>query len=238
MTREVISVSPETPLRDVAALLAEHRISGVPVIADGTCVGIVSEGDLLPKQLGSAPRRRAPLEWLIGERTDPEELRRRAASTAAQSMSAPPVTTDEEMSLYHAARLMIDRDVNRLPVLREGRVVGIISRADLVRAYLRLDEDIVRALRENVLRRTMWLDPDTFTVEVHDGKVRMAGTADRRSTAGIIGRLAGLVDGVVEVRNDIGWEFDDTSLPASSEPDHEPGAASILAREPHAPLHR
>lgn len=237
MTREVISVSPETPLRDVAALLAEHRISGVPVIADGTCVGIVSEADLLPK-LVPASGRRAPLEWLFGERTDPQDLRRRAASTAAQAMSATPVTIEEQVPLRNAAHLMVERRVNRLPVVGDGRVVGIISRADLVRAYLRADTDIVHAVRENLLRGTMWLDPNNFSVEAHDGAVEISGLVDRRTTAAIIGRLAGLVEGVTQVRNRVGWEFDDTRLPRSMDSDREPGAASLLAREPHPPLHR
>jgi CBS domain-containing protein len=238
MTHDVVCVDPETPLREVAAILAEHRISGVPVTIDGACVGIVSEADLLPKQLGRAPKRRSPIEWIVGERMDPEELRRRVATTARNAMSAPPITTDEEMTLREAAQLMIARDVNRLPVVREGRLVGIVSRADLVRAYLRQDEDIAHALRENLLRLTMWLDPDAFSIEVRDGSVVMSGIVDRRSTAGIIGRLAGLVEGVVEVQNDIGWELDDTGLPETAEGEHESGAASIVPREPLAPLHR
>jgi CBS domain-containing protein len=237
MTRDVIAVSPETPLRDVAATLTDRRISGVPIVVDGACVGVVSEADLLPKQLSHPPSARTPLEWIFGEHPDPEELRRRAATTAADAMTAPAVTIDPDASLHEAAALMVDHAVNRLPVVADGTLVGILSRADLVRAYLRQDSDIAFAVRERVLRRTMWLDPADFEIEVHDGIVRISGTVDRRTTAGIIERLIGLCDGVVAVRSGIGCRFDDTHLEPAP-PDREPGAASIAARDHPRPMYR
>jgi CBS domain-containing protein len=237
MTREVVTVTPETPLRDVAAVLAERRISGVPVAVGDACIGIVSEADLLPKQLSRGLARRRPLEWIFGEQRDPEELRRRAATTAAGAMSAPAITIGPDTSVHEAAALMVDRDVNRLPVVADGAIVGIVTRADLVRAYLRQDADIAFAVRERVLRRTMWLDPADFEIDVHDGVVRISGTVDRSSTAGIIERLIGLCDGVVGVRSGIGCRFDDSHVEPAA-PDREPGAASIAARERPQPMHR
>ena len=92
MSAPVVTVTPETSLHEVARLLSERGISGLPVLdSDGTCVGVVSEGDVLVKQLGRpAPRR--PLEWLLGARPDAEEERRRSATTAREAMTAPPVT--------------------------------------------------------------------------------------------------------------------------------------------------
>jgi hypothetical protein len=120
--------------------------------------------------------------------------------------------------------------VNRLPVLADGQLVGIVSRADLVGAYLTMDEDIADTVREKVLHRTMWLDPDTFDVSVNEGVVRIAGTVDRRTTAGIVERLIGITDGVVEVQSELRWRMDDTDFePAGAE--REPGAASIVARD-------
>lgn len=239
MTRDVLSVAPQTPLREVARLLGERRISGVPVVDEaGTCLGVVSEADLLPKQLSRGPSRRLPLEWIFGERHDPEEVRRRAASTAAQAMSAPAVTIGPDRPLRDAAEVMVDRGVNRLPVVSEGTLVGILTRADLVRAYLGLDEEILRTVREQVLRKTMWLDPTRFSVEVCDGRVRLGGHVDRRSTARIIARLVGLVDGVTEVASGIGWEFDDSHIDLPIETEAEPGAASITARHSPQPIHR
>jgi CBS domain-containing protein len=239
MTRDVLTVAPEAPLRDVARLLSERRISGVPVVdRAGACVGIISEADLLPKQFSRGPSSRMPLEWILGDREDPEEMRRRSARTAAQAMSAPAVTIAPDRPLREAAGLMVECGVNRLPVISEGALVGIVTRADLVRAYLGLDDEILRTIREHVLRRTMWLDPARFTVEVSDGRVRIGGHVDRRSTARIITRLVGVVDGVAEVASAIGWDFDDShlDLPIDSEP--VPGSASLTARRAPQPMHR
>jgi CBS domain-containing protein len=240
MTRGVISVPPAMPLRDVARLLNEHRISGLPVVdqESGEIVGVISEADLLVKQLSRPVSRRLPMEWIIGERHDPEELRRRAATTAAEAMSSPALTIDADRPLREAAALMIDRAVNRLPVVAEGKVIGIVTRADLVRAYLRLDEEIHHAVTDEVVRHTMWLDPNALDIEVHDGVVRIAGTVDRRSTARILEKLIGLVDGVVQVESYLEWQLDDTHLKPTAETEHEPGAASMVAREHPQPLHR
>lgn len=239
MTRDVISVTPETPLRQLAEVLNEHRISGVPVVdSAGTCIGVVSEADLLAKQVSRPPTRRSPFEWIFGEHHDPEEARRRAAVTAVQAMSSPAVTIDVDRPLREAAALMVDRNVNRLPVVSAGKLVGVITRADLVRAYLRLDEEIADAVGDEVLRHTMWLDPNDFEVDVHDGVVRIAGSVDRRSTARIIERLVGLVDGVIDVQALLTWELDDTRLAPAVETEGEPGAASITARRQPQALHR
>ena len=132
--------------------------------------------------------------------------------------------------------MMIDHAINRLPVMSGGRLVGIVTRADLVRAYLRRDDDTLRVIRESVLRNTMWIDPDDLRVEVKDGHVRLEGVVDRRSTATIVARLIGLVEGVDHVESRLTWDFDDTGI-APSTPDAEPGAASLVARERPRSLH-
>jgi CBS domain-containing protein len=238
MTPDVISVPPEMQLRDVARLLSEAQISGVPVVTeDGTCIGVVSEADLLVKQLSRPMSRRLPLEWILGERHDPGELRRRAAGTAREAMTSPAVTIAEDRPLREAACLMVDRQINRLPVMSKGRLVGMITRSDLVRGYLRLDEEILRIVRDDVLRDTMWIQPDALDIEVREGIVRVGGQVDRRSTARIIEKLIGLVDGVQEVQSRLEWELDDRRLPAP-EVEREPGAASVTARERPQPVHR
>lgn len=153
-------------------------------------------------------------------------------------MSAPAVTIEADRPLRKAAALMVDRGVNRLPVVAGGQLVGIVTRADLVQAYLRLDEEILDLIRDDVLRRTMWLDPGDFDIEVRESVVRIAGTADRRSTARIIERLIGLVDGVTEVQSALEWELDDTTFEPPTEAEREPGAASVISREQPQPLHR
>jgi CBS domain-containing protein len=238
MTRHPVTASPETRLRDLARLLTDRQISGVPVVdADGRCIGVVSEADLLFKQLSRPLSRRLPLEWIIGERHDPAELRRRAALTAAEAMSAPAITITSDRPIREAAAVMVERKVNRLPVVDDGRLVGIITRSDMVRAYLRLDDEILAAVRDDVIRRTLWLDPATFEITVDDGVVHIVGLVDRRSTARILEQLVALVDGVVGVASTVTWELDDRHLqPPAAET--EPTAASVTSREQPQPLHR
>ncbi len=236
MSREVISVPPTMRLRELAQLLTEHRISGVPVIEDGAVVGIISEADVLVKQVGRPVSRRRPLEWIFGDAQDPEELRRRNAATVGEAMSSPAVTIEGDRPLREAAALMVDSRVNRLPVTSDGTLVGILTRSDLVRAYLHRDEEALRSIREQVFRKTMWLDPDAYRIDVREGIVTLGGTVDRKSTATILERLIGVVEGVDRVESELGWEFDDSRLEPSAEGEPEPGAQDITARERPRPL--
>ena len=112
---------------------------------------------------------------------------------------------------------MVDRRVNRLPVVSGTALVGIITRADLVRAYLGSDDEVARAVRDDLLCHTMWLDPADFDISVSEGIVSIAGMVDRRSTAGIVGRLIGVIDGVTAVRNAMTWQVDDTTWEPAGE---------------------
>lgn len=237
MTVDVLTVTPETPLREVATRLSERRISGMPVVDEsGRCIGVVSEGDLLFKEVGH-PRPPRVLDWLLGGPYDPDALRRRSARTAREAMSAPPVVIGPDRPLRVAADLMVGHGVNRLPVVEDDRLVGIVTRADLVRAYVRLDEEIVRTIRDEILRHTMWLDPADFEIESREGLVRVEGAVDRRSTARIVEKLIGLVDGVAGVESALTWSLDDLDLePAGGE--REPGAASLMQRERPPAMHR
>ena len=237
MTPGVTTVGPSMPLGDVARVMAEHGISGAPVVdPSGELIGVISEGDFLLKERGRPARPKGALDRIFGRRTHEADDRRLTAQTAGQAMSAPPVTIDADRAVREAAALMIDRAINRLPVMSAGRLVGIVTRADLVRAYLRRDDETLRTIRDEVLRDTMWIDPDDLQVEVKDGHVRLEGTVDRRSTATIVEKLIGLVDGVDSVHNDLRWALDDTGLtPPPGDP--EPGAASLLSRERPRSLH-
>lgn len=238
MTSDVVTVSPDSPLRDVARVLSERGISGLPVVdGDGRCIGVISEGDILFKELGprTPPR---PLEWLLGARPDAEESRRRTATTASEAMTAPAIGVEPDRPLRAAADLMVRRGVNRLPVVEDGRLVGIVTRADLVRAYLRLDDEIATTIRRDIIEHTMWLDAAAFRIEVQEGAVRISGEVDRRSTSRILVKLVGLVDGVSSVDSAIRWRLDDLDVQPSGATEREPGAASLAARERPAELHR
>ena len=122
-----------------------------------------------------------------------------AGDTAAELMTAPAVTVGPEVSVAEAAKLLDRHGIKRLPVVDDaGRLLGIASRADLLKVFLRSDEDIHREVREDVLLHTMWLDPDRFTVDVRDGVVTLAGPLEFRSLIPIAVRLVHGVDGVVD----------------------------------------
>jgi CBS domain-containing protein len=208
MTREVVTVRPGASLKHVAALLGEHRISGLPVVdGEGELQGVVSEGDILCKERGSSERR-SVLERLRRPRGIEEQLKLEAR-TAAEAMTTPARTTVPWRSVAGAAGQMLDEGINRLPVVdREGKLVGIVTRADLVRAFARSDTDIRQEIQEDVLARTLLL-PQPVTVDVEEGKVRLGGSVDRRSDAQLVAAVVTKVPGVVEVESEISWREDD-----------------------------
>jgi CBS domain-containing protein len=216
MTTGATAVGPGMPLKDVARLLLARGISGVPVVgADGEVLGVVSEGDFLVKERGSGAVAHRPLSALFGEsRETRAQLAKVAATTAGEAMSTPAVTIDADRPVTEAAALMAEHRIKRLPVTEGGRLVGIVTRADLLRAYARTDEELAATIRDDVLYRTLWLDPRQFEVAVQDGLVHIAGSVDRRSTAEMIERIASLVPGTVGVSTEIRWELDDRDLQA------------------------
>ena len=216
MSRSVQSVRPETPLKDVARLMVERGISGVPVVDEyGAVVGVVSEADFVIKERGADAIRRRPLARLLGESPEAEaEFAKVIAERAGSAMSSPAITIAVDATLREAAALMVDRSVNRLPVLDRGRLVGIVSRADLVRAYVRADAELERTIREDILTRDLWEDPAEITATVADGVVHLSGTVDRRSTAALIAHEVMRLDGVVAVESELGWDLEDDEIVA------------------------
>lgn len=214
MTASVVAVRAATPLKDVARLLVEHRISGLPVVDDdGTVLGVVSEADFLMKEQGAEAVPHRPLARLFGEsQASRSQLAKVAALTAGEAMTAPAVTIEPGRRIIEAAAIMTARGLNRLPVVEDGRLVGIVTRADLVRAYVTSDDELVRTIREEVLLRTLWLDPVPFDVQVVDGVASIRGRVERRSTAEMIERAVTLVPGIVDVNAAIEWSLDDRQL--------------------------
>jgi len=221
MTRAVVSVQRGTPIRDVAQVLVDHAISGVPVVdVDGAVLGVVSEADFLVKEQGRDAVRHRPLARILGESRESQvQLVKLAALTAADAMTAPAVTIQSGRPITEAAAVMTARGVNRLPVVDDGRLVGIVTRADLVRAYVRSDEELARSIREDVLLRILWLDPNLFTVTVTDGAASVSGRVERRSTAEMIERAVSMVPGIVSVQTDVTWTLEDSRIePPSRDP--------------------
>jgi CBS domain-containing protein len=195
MTREVITVPPGASLKEAARLLVERHISGLPVVDDQDHVlGILSETDVLRKEAGVLPEfDRSKLE----------------AHVVGEAMTAPALTIDAERPVSHAAKLMVENGVNRLPVVVDGRLVGVVTRADLVRAFVRTDAEIAQEIREDVVVRGLWLDKHSVQVKVDDGEVTLGGRVDSRTDADLLQALVGRVAGVVGVRSRLAWADDD-----------------------------
>jgi CBS domain-containing protein len=208
MTQDVVSVGPDTPIKDVAALLVERGISGLPVCENGgTVVGVLSEADLLVKQGGPPERGGGLFAWLI-DTADAPDLAKLRAHTAGEAMTAPAVTVETDEPVAEAARTMVSLGVNRLPVVEDGRLVGIVTRADLVRLFTRSDEDIAHEIREDVAGRMLWIASDRLEVEVTQGEVVLRGQVDTELEAELLEKRVMLVPGVVGVRSELGWSVD------------------------------
>ena len=211
MTTDVVYVRETTPYKELARLLATRRVSAVPVVDDrGHVLGVVSEADLLLKreqparplvQLLSAPRRR-------------RERAKARATVAAELMSRPAITIDPESTLAAAARRLHAEGVKRLPVVDAvGRLVGIVSRVDLLSSFLRSDEELYGEIVEDVIFGDLLMAPDRFDVHVKDGVVVLQGRCERRSLIPVVVRAVAAVDGVVQVENRLGYDVDDLSSP-------------------------
>ena len=212
MRENPIAVGPETPLRDIAAILVEHRISGLPVIGERLEVlGVVSEADILVKEQGLANGRRGVLGWLLADEfPDPKKL---AARTAAEAMTSPAITITPDAHVSYAARLMTESGIKRLPVVdSHGTLVGIVTRADLVRAFARPDPEIEREIREDVMERILWLDAPSVVVRVERGEARLSGRLDRRVDAELLEQFVARVPGVVSVHSTLRWSWDDRKV--------------------------
>ncbi|MER5689157.1 CBS domain-containing protein [Streptomyces sp. NPDC002205] len=207
MTDEVVSVLSVTSFKEVAKLLAQHNISGLPVLDDeDRVVGVVSESDLLSRQAAGNPMRGGAPD--VAPWTTVSSLG--AEFTAAEVMSTPAVTVRAEETAPDAARLMARRGVERLPVVDdEDRLVGIVTRRDLLRLFLRPDAEIRRRIIEDVVVGTMGLGADAVAVHVIDGVVTLEGRLENRSQIAILTRLAEQLDGVVAVIGHVTAHADD-----------------------------
>lgn len=196
MTREVLTVRPQTTLKAVARILVDNRISGVPVVGvDGSVLGVVSEGDILRKEEGARTGR---LERLLSPLADASRMKH-DAHDASEAMTTPPVTIDQGAFVAEAARTMLERGVKRLPVVHEGKLVGIVTRADLVRAFARTDDEIEREIRQDVIIRSHWISPSAVQVEVRSGRVLLRGSVETPQLAESVRYFVERVPGVVSV---------------------------------------
>jgi CBS domain-containing protein len=217
MTHRVATLRPTDSLHEAAQRLAHNHVSGAPVVVDGKVEGMVSESDIIHAVTPSVPRDRGAsvldLLSVIG-RARPRDSEH--GKTVAEIMSPLVIQVSSEASIWKAASVMERRGVKRLPVVDEnGYLLGIVSRADLVRAIAKEDAEIaadvieaIRVLGEETI--------DGLEVEVAEGVAAIAGVADRKSTGQLATKLAARTPGVVEVLDRMTFEIDDTRIKADS----------------------
>jgi CBS-domain-containing membrane protein len=216
MTREVVTVGERTPFKQIAGTMAERRVSALPVLDDeGRVAGIVSEADLLLKE--EFPDGPAGGHLFQGRRQRMERAKA-AGDTAAELMTAPAVTVGPDATVAEAARLLHRHGIKRMPVVDPaGPLLGIVSRNDLLKVFLRSDAEIAQEVRQEVLVRAMWVNPDTVTIKVRDGVVTLTGQLERRSLIPITVNLVHGLDGVVDVVDRLSFEVDDSPIMVPSD---------------------
>ncbi|MDX5567404.1 CBS domain-containing protein [Streptomyces sp. ID05-04B] len=183
MTVDVVEAHPKTTLKDVVRLLDRHRISGLPVVnEDDKVLGVISETDLIRRQAA-----RSPDGGIV---------------TAQELMSTPAVTVHPEQRIADAARVMERHGVERLPVVdEEDRLIGIATRRDLLRVFLRTDDEIRQEVHDEVLTRVLGRPDHGVTVSVRDGMATLVGPLEHSGDLPLVIRLTYRVDGVVGVVN-------------------------------------
>ncbi|WP_327072276.1 CBS domain-containing protein [Kitasatospora purpeofusca] len=227
MTRDVVVAHRETTFKEIVGLLHRNDITAVPVVDDRRHpIGIVSEADLIRKEAALLGEDRPITRWL-----HPREHYRAEGEIAEEMMTRPVITARADWALVGAARVMHRKRLKRLPVTDdEGRLTGIVSRSDLLQPFLRGDDAIREEIAHDVLLNTLWLPADAVRVTVDDGIVTLTGTVERKSLIPVVEWMCRSLDGVVAVRQTLGYDRDDTHEDTS-----RPGARGIVA--PHSAPH-
>lgn len=205
MTPDPVTVRADTPLKEIAEVLTARAISAVGVLdRHGALVGVVSEADILPHL-----REHERPSWLAKRLSRRD--RRTSGRVASDLMTSPAVTIDAGASLATASAEFARAGVRRLFVLRRGTLVGVVSRRDLVRVFVRSDDELLHEVERGVLLRALGLGPDRARVAVHDGVVTMCGRVEKRSEVETLTQLVEDLPGVVAVENRLDYVWNDVA---------------------------
>lgn len=210
MTRAVVTVGRTAAFKEIADTMHQWKVSALPVLdGEGRVLGVVSEADLLPKV---EYRRREPSRLEQRDRLD--DLAKAGALTAEELMSSPAVTTGPDATLAEAARIMARGGVKRLPVVDPtGQLKGIVSRSDLLKVFLRSDEDIAEQVRQEVTSRLSLGGAGALDVRVEQGVVTLTGVIPDTALVPLTAKLVRSIEGVVDVRMELTG-----AAPAGTEP--------------------
>lgn len=209
MTKDVIAVSPKTPVHEAAELMVDHAISGLPVVDDdGKVVGIVSEGDLI---LREKPRERTP--WWRAFFGDAERLaleyRKAHGTTVEEVMTRSLITVSPDLPIESAALVLDQHRIRRVPVLADGRLVGIVSRGDLIKVLSRApapaggppsDDRLVREMRAR-LAQEPWISNRGIVVQAKDGVIALWGLVLTEAEKSALETMARTIEGAKGVES-------------------------------------
>ncbi|AZQ39494.1 CBS domain-containing protein [Streptomyces cyaneochromogenes] len=208
MTRDVAVADRDAAFKDIVRTLQDRKVSALPVVdGEGRVVGVVSEADLLPKEefRDSDPDRYTQLRRL-------SDLAKAGSVTAGELMTRPALTVTADTTLAQAARTMARARVKRLPVVdADGRLEGVVSRTDLLKVFLRSDEEIAEEVRREVVAYLFPVPGSAVRIDVLDGVVRLGGRIRDTSLVPVAARLVRAVEGVV----DVVFELDGRDTPAA-----------------------
>ncbi|MEV8006609.1 CBS domain-containing protein [Streptomyces parvus] len=196
MTRKVIAVAPTASFKDIVTAMSRWSVSALPVVeGEGHVVGVVSEADLLPKE---EFHERSP--GLLEQMHRLDATAKAGSLTAEDLMTRPALTIGPDATLPQAARLMATRGVKRLPVVEGDLLRGIVSRSDLLKVFLRPDDEIAEDVREQVVARLFPVSQQKVSVQADAGVVTMSGVVREARLIPVAARLARACAGVVDVR--------------------------------------
>ena len=219
MSTKVVTVSPSTSVRDVAGLMIEKHVSGLPVINDnGTLVGMVSEGDLLRRpEIGTEKHRRRWVSFFSGVDSQAREFTKSHALRASDVMTKQVIHVSEETPLGDVVALMEKHNIKRLPVLSDGELVGIVSRADLLRALAARQAEplpppaesdaTIRAAMNDVLKNEEWAMSAMVNVIVSEGVVHLWGVIDSKDQRQALRVAAENIPGVTAVEEHLSFSL-------------------------------
>ncbi len=219
MSTKVVTVSPSTSVRDVAGLMVEKHVSGLPVLNDnGTLVGMVSEGDLLRRpEIGTEKHRRRWVSFFSGVDSQAREFTKSHALRASDVMTEQVIHVSEETPLGDVVALMEKHNIKRLPVLSDGELVGIVSRADLLRALAARQAEplpppaesdaTIRAAMNDVLKNEEWAMSAMVNVIVSEGVVHLWGVIDSKDQRQALRVAAENIPGVTAVEEHLSFSL-------------------------------
>lgn len=220
MTEDVLTIRPDASLKEAARRMVESGISGLPVLDDeGLLVGIITESDFVKaegdRRVGW--HRAGMLRFLDRQHDIPSQERK-----VSDVMTTRVITVNPGADHAEAARIMQRVGVKRLPVTHGDHLVGLVSRSDVMRAFTRSDDEIVAEIKDYVLAKVLWIDPERVRVESEDGNVTLGGRLETRSDAELLVELTKRLDGVASVVDGLSYEVDNLKSDMTGVPPARP----------------